>query len=270
MIAGLGPAGAVRAQLQVVDPNDLSDPAARALQMSEPGDEVFSREVPAAVQARIRESIRGLASPSYQARVQSTDQLIGMGAVTFPLLRETYRDTDDLEVQQRIEIVVFEAFINYMVPLNDWGYLGIQGPIQTNIRTHEHDARIPRGKIGLPPTQVMPDTPAERGGLIAGDVIIAMDGEYLEGGPVNGFSLFASAIRRRGPGTPVKLTVLRENETLELSVVLGRPPVEQLNQASGLRIQGLNEAYSGARQRFGPWWQKYFADTRPSALGADE
>lgn len=261
-------AGAVSAQQRLADPTDTSDPAVRALQNVEPGEEVFGQVVPASLRAEIEGHLRGLASPEYAARLQSTDRLIGLGSMTFPVLREVYYTTDDLEVRQRIEKVVFEAFLNHMVRLDDWGYLGIQGPGSDGYRLHEDDTRIPRGKVGLSPYQVLPDTPAHRAGLQVTDVIIALDGDYLDGGPASSFGLFATRIRKKGPGATATLTVLRADQTLELNVVLARPSLEQLsNMQQTLNIQGLREAYDRALLRFGPWWQRHFAAPPPTVTG---
>lgn len=61
------------------------------------------------------------------------------------------------------------------------------------------------------------DTPAERAGLMTGDLIIELDGE-----PVKGLSLEEAVRRMRGPAnTSIRLTVLRSNERepLEIEIV---------------------------------------------------
>ncbi|HEX2142362.1 MAG TPA: S41 family peptidase [Candidatus Limnocylindria bacterium] len=58
------------------------------------------------------------------------------------------------------------------------------------------------------------DSPAERAGLRAGDVVLAVDGE-----PVNGIDLSEAVQRIRGEaGTDVTLTLRRGEETLELTI----------------------------------------------------
>lgn len=59
------------------------------------------------------------------------------------------------------------------------------------------------------------DTPAERAGILAGDGIIAINGESTEGQTVD-----QSVKRIRGEkGTPVELTMLRDAKTFEVTVV---------------------------------------------------
>jgi carboxyl-terminal processing protease len=59
---------------------------------------------------------------------------------------------------------------------------------------------------------ILPDTPAARGGLQAGDFIVAIDGQ-----PTTGFSIDEAARRLRGePGSIVKLGILRGTQRLEV------------------------------------------------------
>lgn len=68
-------------------------------------------------------------------------------------------------------------------------------------------------------TTVEPGSPAERGGLQAGDVVTAINGE-----PVNDSGALRLRISRTAPGTDVRLTVQREGGSRELTVNLGKLP----------------------------------------------
>jgi putative serine protease PepD len=61
--------------------------------------------------------------------------------------------------------------------------------------------------------------PAAKAGLKQGDAIIAVDGEA-----VNGSSSLVGQLRQRMPGTAVKLTVVRNGSTQEITVTLGTRP----------------------------------------------
>ena len=66
-------------------------------------------------------------------------------------------------------------------------------------------------------TAPIPDTPAERAGILPGDVILEVDGESTEG-----WSVMESVLRIRGPeGTPVRLLVQHEGapEPVEIEIV---------------------------------------------------
>ncbi len=65
--------------------------------------------------------------------------------------------------------------------------------------------------------EVAPDSPAERAGLQAGDVVTAVEGD-----PVDARRTLAARLLAYEPGDTVVLTVLRAGETLELEVVLGQ------------------------------------------------
>ncbi len=96
-----------------------------------------------------------------------------------------------------------------LVKGDDWGasggdptpYLGVQGDPEAN------EARI---------VEVQPDTPAERAGLKAGDVVTHIDGEAIPD-----FAALAAYVVRKDPGDKVVLKVLRDGETIELEAVIG-------------------------------------------------
>jgi putative serine protease PepD len=67
---------------------------------------------------------------------------------------------------------------------------------------------------GTPP--VVPGGPADEAGLEAGDVILAIDGE-----PVEGSSELIVAIRSRRPGETITLTVRRDGVERDYEVTLG-------------------------------------------------
>ena len=72
-------------------------------------------------------------------------------------------------------------------------------------------------------TGVLPESPAARGGLLAGDLIVQVDGAPLDGLPI------AEAISRlRGPaGTPVTLTLQRAGSDGEITVSLTRDTIRR-------------------------------------------
>lgn len=72
----------------------------------------------------------------------------------------------------------------------------------------------------------LPNTPAERAGVKAGDVILAIDGN-----PMNGKPLLESILLIRGPsGTPVTLTLLSLGQTkpVDITIVRGEIPIESV------------------------------------------
>ena len=71
---------------------------------------------------------------------------------------------------------------------------------------------------GLPITGVGPESPAQKAGLKADDVIV-----QLGASKITGIEDFDSALRKHKAGESVKVKVKRGAEIVELEVVLGRP-----------------------------------------------
>jgi putative serine protease PepD len=68
-------------------------------------------------------------------------------------------------------------------------------------------------------TNVSSETPADKAGLKAGDAIVAVDGE-----PVDGALSLVAQVRERTAGDKVTLKVLRDGQTREVSVTLANRP----------------------------------------------
>ncbi|MFC3092832.1 DegQ family serine endoprotease [Alteromonas sediminis] len=64
-------------------------------------------------------------------------------------------------------------------------------------------------------SEVQPDSAAEKGGLEAGDIIIAVNGKEL-----NSFRELRAKVASMGAGAEVELTVLRRGDSIDLKVVL--------------------------------------------------
>ena len=157
------------------------------------GDE-FNLAVAPDMADEIARHIRALASSSYAQREAGSAALLELGPVAFRQLREAYHATDGLEAHLRIESLVQEAYLDHHVSRRI-PFLGIER--EANLLTHELDPRIGPGLVGIGLARVLKGTGADRAGLQADDVIIAVDDQPLEGGLVRGFEEFAAAIRAR-------------------------------------------------------------------------
>ena len=70
--------------------------------------------------------------------------------------------------------------------------------------------------------EVEPDSPAEAAGLLDSDIVIAVDGNTVDGA-----AGLVAAIRDREPGDEVEITVIRDGETVDLIATLtDRPALE--------------------------------------------
>ncbi|RJP33406.1 MAG: DegQ family serine endoprotease [Candidatus Omnitrophota bacterium] len=99
---------------------------------------------------------------------------------------------------------------------------------------------------GVLVSDVMKDSPAEKGGLKSGDVIIEMDGKAVaEVGP------FRNTVSLLAPGTVVKLKVIRDGSEKNIDMTIGKLPDEEGEAAEsaqpdileklGLSVQTLTE-----------------------------
>ena len=87
-------------------------------------------------------------------------------------------------------------------------WLGIEG-------TDAGDPDVAGGGVQI--ASVTPDSPADRGGLRAGDVLVEIDGHMIRHLPD-----LMIALRSRSPGDQIAATVVRDDDPTTLTVTLGR------------------------------------------------
>ncbi len=88
------------------------------------------------------------------------------------------------------------------------GYLGVQLERRRD------------GGSGALVADVVSDSAADAAGIKVGDVVVAVDGE-----PITGQAALVATIRNLAPGEHVKVSLVRDGVTLEVTAVLGeRPP----------------------------------------------
>ena len=75
------------------------------------------------------------------------------------------------------------------------------------------------GGVGSIIATVQPDSPAEQAGVLVGDIVLAVDGE-----PVNGQAGLVAAIRDRIPGDSISIDLVRDGDRLTVSAVLVARP----------------------------------------------
>ncbi|MGH9190218.1 MAG: S1C family serine protease [Acidimicrobiales bacterium] len=95
-------------------------------------------------------------------------------------------------------------------------WLGIQGNDLDGATANDLDV-----DGGALVSEVKPDSPAERGGLVERDVIVEIDGRR-----VPSMGQLVVALRERRPGAPVTLGVVRDNQRRAVKVVLAERPPE--------------------------------------------
>jgi C-terminal processing protease CtpA/Prc len=226
-------------------------PATSAAEPSVASDDEFRVVLDDVEAAEVTALLAKLGSPKPGDREQAADRLASLGAKAFPQLREAYARAEDLEVRLRIEEIVQDAYLSLHV-YNKNAFLGIrqsQVPIQP-----AGNSKIPQGNVGIRVEQVITGTAAEAAGLQAQDIIVAVDDEYISGNHPNPVQWFVEAIRTRGPGTKMRLLVLRKDDPFEIEATLRARP-KNLYAGQGPVTQMLVEQ----ERRFAGWWAKHFA-----------
>ena len=96
------------------------------------------------------------------------------------------------------------------------GYLGVSMAAQmTQDLIREHDLGLDRPR-GVYLNGIKPDSPAERGGLRAGDVVLSVDGV-----DVNHSNQIQTLIYSRDPDETIDLQIMRQGQLHQLAVMLG-------------------------------------------------
>ena len=96
------------------------------------------------------------------------------------------------------------------------GYIGVE-PQDVTAELAEA-FRLPR-REGALIAGILRDSPAERGGVKVGDILIAVDGK-----PVNGVATMLSLIAQLPPGKPVVFRFVRQSREIELPLLVGTRP----------------------------------------------
>lgn len=100
------------------------------------------------------------------------------------------------------------------------GWLGVY--IQDVNQDLARALELPDDTRGALIGEVMPDTPAEDAGLRAGDVVVAMNGEAI-----NGSAELRNKVARLKPGEVVEFDIVRDGDTKTIAVTIGERPVEE-------------------------------------------
>lgn len=97
-----------------------------------------------------------------------------------------------------------------VAPSNKSGYLGVQ--------------MLPNA-MGVRIDQVMKDTPAEKAGIKAGDIVVGLDSASIKT-----VDQMMEMLAGRKPGDKIALKVLRDGAEIELKATLARRPRDQFNR----------------------------------------
>lgn len=189
--------------------------------------------------------IDSLGSPDYDERRRATEVLKSKDKSFTVELKRIYRSACDHEIRLRLLEIAEHLFMR-TAQEQMGGFLGIR-LARVDDRA---DDRLDEGQAAIQVQQVLPGTPAERAGLVALDLIIAVEDESLDIARY-GTSEFITLVGSKPPGTAIRLVILREKVPFRVTVVLGHKPVKSLQ---GLTLNPEQRAaYDGAYREFREW-----------------
>jgi hypothetical protein len=207
--------------------------------------------------AEVDSLITRLDSPRYKEREEATRRLTDLGPTALPGLRDAHGKIENLEARLRIESIVRSIYMDYHV-YGRQGFLGVS--LQPFGLDPQRRARVPPNTTGIELREIIKDTAAQRAGLQKYDVIVAVDGEFLEAAGLASVEAFSTAIRSRLPGTPMTLTVLREGQSLDIKVTMGRCPPQVVRNGN---VPPIQSAVRQAEEQFPVWWATQFSRRAP-------
>ncbi len=169
--------------------------------------------------------LEGLSSENFKDRETSQAQLLSWAEngekEKISSIFLLSKDLTDPEVSIRC--------LNVLKLLSDQDYLS-DGQGYLGIQMLEEFADLPGDEMPracIRVTLVVPDSPAARSGVRAGDLITALDGKKWHG--VDAMEVFMRTIAETKPLTPVILTISRkERESMDVEVKLGKRPIQNL------------------------------------------
>jgi serine protease Do len=158
-------------------------------------------------------------------------------------LASTFGATGSIGIGFAIPVNTLKAVLDPLIQTGKVtrGWLGVQTSLANREMAPElrQHYGVPEGGALL--EEVMPDSPAARAGLQSEDVIVRFGGRA-----VHSFGELEQAVSATPPNTRTPLVVVRDQRSIDLSVVLGeRPPEEQL--AASRRQRATPERGGGER-----------------------
>ncbi len=167
-------------------------------------------------------------SPAHKAGIEAGDRIVEINGRAIERTAELKEELARFYAGEKVSLVVardddrFEHELELIAELSPYEhpFLGIL-PL-----------RAPLPETGVPVRYVYPESAAAKAGLRRGDVVAALAGK-----PVAGAEALRIALAQHEPDHEVELSVLRGEDTLSLTVQLGRlpeeVPAEELPSAMG-------------------------------------
>ena len=186
-----------------------------------------------------------LRSDKFEERQKAEDQIVEWAkedesGTRAELLFSKFMESSDPEEFHRLTKILVDVHLPHkMGSIQDGpGFIGINMSLQANLllRPQFEEKRFPPQiadpSRGVYITAVIPNTPAERAGLKAEDVVVAIDGVSIAG--ENPPTRLKDIISKERPGAKILLSVERGDENLEIEVTLMNGKAVPVNPARGV------------------------------------
>ncbi|MEK6644449.1 MAG: hypothetical protein AABZ08_11130 [Planctomycetota bacterium] len=154
-----------------------------------------------------------LSSPTFRIRDDATARLMEFGADVLGPLQRAFESTNLYDARRRMKEIAREVYLSDKLGPPS-AFLGITHN-RYDLRSAE-EGRVPPGATAIRIESIFPGTSAERAGLLAGDLLIALNGNRatLES-PASGIPKWISS---KPPGTPCKFGVIRGGSGVRIEV----------------------------------------------------
>ena len=108
-------------------------------------------------------------------------------------------------------------------PLEAWKpWLGISSQVLT--RELSEALELPVNSRGIRVVQVFPETPAENGGLIPGDLLFRVDGQIIAANRPEDSEVFGNMIKQYNTDAQITLSGMRDNQPIDFNITLSKRP----------------------------------------------
>jgi len=163
--------------------------------------------------AQIKKNIEDLGSSDYQTWTDAEKALADVGPSALPLLREAVHTTNDPQIRYKAE----QLIARIVKPVEEKvTYIGIRMDVM-----YENGIKI---------QGIMPESPAARGGLMEGDVIVKVGDFPLQGTTVQRVGYLRKYVQAHRESDKVELTVQRGESERKITIELARIPKQVFGQ----------------------------------------
>ena len=174
---------------------------------------------PALVRGDVITSINGKVVNSVNDMIRVSKKITHGKDAPIPTLVSFERD-----MAQLLTVVKIGPEAEENRPVQAWKpWLGVSTQVLT--RDLSEALQMPRTTRGVRIAQVYPRTPAEKAGLLAGDLLFRIDGQIIQSYRTEDAEVFGNMIKEYKPGAIALFSGLREGEKIDLNVTLEKRPV---------------------------------------------